>query len=508
MGPAGITDLSVAGSDVSSVTLEWTAVSSTSAEGTTAVVSYDLRYSPRPILTESDFASATPVLSPRAPPRAPGVLEHFVLSDTLLNGQTYYFAIRAIDAATLKGPLSNSPSVDDAARQRLRSLGRLARGAELRAQRPDRDHRPPGRPSAAAPVLPSTRATSRASCSRKEVPRTARPTADGPPMARAIRTTAGDTSRIRGRHSIPPRSRRVASSSTDAGGQLTGGPALVVARFGDTRISGSYRLGLELIAVGRRRPSDPRQHSRTHERAVGHGVRCRHGRLGRAQRLGAERHRGLRPHDRRSSRSRDASCRRRPDTRRTSVRSRPLPGRPRRRHPAPSRCRCLSRLSRSTCAAPGALWAPGGVALELHGTAPGRRRLLRGGLRNRAVAGRPEHDRLGASPTRPGSRERFASHGPAPAATSVGYRIYRWQDAPDGALYTSPEALDRHGRRRRRVRGRRADRGRDVPLRDPGVRRRRATCLRAVRVLRDGGRSRPASSRSPTSRSSRRRRAP
>lgn len=104
--PSTITDLravEVAGvTSPGTVTLAWTAPGSDGKSGQASA--YELRYALSP-MTSGDFAGATPVVGVQAPAVA-GTAETFVLTG-LTVGQTYYFALRAVDGSGARGGVSN-----------------------------------------------------------------------------------------------------------------------------------------------------------------------------------------------------------------------------------------------------------------------------------------------------------------------------------------------------------------------------------------------------------------
>lgn len=91
--PAAVTDLAVSGFDATSVDLSWTATGDDGATGT--ATTYDIRYSTAPILSLSDFGSATPASGEPAP-QASGTPESFSVTG-LTSDTTYYFAMQVTD---------------------------------------------------------------------------------------------------------------------------------------------------------------------------------------------------------------------------------------------------------------------------------------------------------------------------------------------------------------------------------------------------------------------------
>ena len=90
--PGGVTDLAVAGTDWYKVDLRWTAPTD---EPAGPVASYDLRYSTSPIISDADFAAATPVTGEPVP-AAPGTVQTFSVTG-LTASTTYYFAMKTLD---------------------------------------------------------------------------------------------------------------------------------------------------------------------------------------------------------------------------------------------------------------------------------------------------------------------------------------------------------------------------------------------------------------------------
>lgn len=107
--PACITDLRIgemASGSEGSLTLYWTAPGDDDMMGTAAL--YDIRYARTPILTEEDWAAATPLTGIPAPQPA-GYAESFVVVGLEDDGAPYYFCIRAADEVFNWSCLSNSP---------------------------------------------------------------------------------------------------------------------------------------------------------------------------------------------------------------------------------------------------------------------------------------------------------------------------------------------------------------------------------------------------------------
>lgn len=102
--PAAITDLAARPLSASSVRLSWTASGDDGATGTAAT--YDIRISPRRILTETDFLAATP-LTGEPHPQAAGTAETFQVPG-LEPDTVYYFALKAADEVPRSSALSNS----------------------------------------------------------------------------------------------------------------------------------------------------------------------------------------------------------------------------------------------------------------------------------------------------------------------------------------------------------------------------------------------------------------
>ena len=103
--PGQITDLVVSDPTSNSVTLNWTSPLDSSFLG---VVSYDLRYSLTPIVTNSDFENAPQVIVPGGPDTA-GISKSYLLEE-LEFSTLYYFAIKALDIWGNKSEMSNVTS--------------------------------------------------------------------------------------------------------------------------------------------------------------------------------------------------------------------------------------------------------------------------------------------------------------------------------------------------------------------------------------------------------------
>jgi len=104
--PATISDLAVVSTSSSSATLAWTAPGDDGNQGTAQ--SYDLRYAGAPITTNAEFDAANLVNGEPSPSPA-GTRESMTVSG-LQPSTTYYFAIKALDAAGNASSLSNSAS--------------------------------------------------------------------------------------------------------------------------------------------------------------------------------------------------------------------------------------------------------------------------------------------------------------------------------------------------------------------------------------------------------------
>lgn len=103
VAPSAIDDLAVTGQTGDSVSLRWTATGNDGGSGTAAY--YDLRYSLEPIAEQN--WDAAPRATNEPTPRAAGGSESMTVSG-LTSGTSYYFAIRAVDAAGNRSPLSNT----------------------------------------------------------------------------------------------------------------------------------------------------------------------------------------------------------------------------------------------------------------------------------------------------------------------------------------------------------------------------------------------------------------
>lgn len=98
----------VARAQAATVNLSWTAPGDDGNVGTAAA--YDVRYSTANI-TEANWAAASQVTGEPAPKIA-GSAESFSFPLTVVNGTTYYFAIKARDEANNWSALSNVVSVN------------------------------------------------------------------------------------------------------------------------------------------------------------------------------------------------------------------------------------------------------------------------------------------------------------------------------------------------------------------------------------------------------------
>lgn len=103
--PSQIDDLAVVECDQSSCDLSWTSVGNDADTGTADY--YDLRYSTATI-NDGNWAGATQVTG-EPTPKVAGQAETFTVTN-LDPGETYYFAIKAVDPAGNAGALSNVPN--------------------------------------------------------------------------------------------------------------------------------------------------------------------------------------------------------------------------------------------------------------------------------------------------------------------------------------------------------------------------------------------------------------
>jgi hypothetical protein len=103
--PGAVSDLKVTNTTTSSIIINWSAPADNGTEPTSGVVqSYDLRYSTENI-DISNWDSATECTG-EPTPAAPGTGQGFKVN-SLLEGTTYYFAIRSVDERPNLSPLSN-----------------------------------------------------------------------------------------------------------------------------------------------------------------------------------------------------------------------------------------------------------------------------------------------------------------------------------------------------------------------------------------------------------------
>jgi hypothetical protein len=108
--PAAVTDLSAqTGTTVGTVDLSWTASGDDGTTGT--ATSYLVRYSSTEITDQSGWDSATIVTAGIPTPQVAGSSESLIVSG-LTPGDTYYFAVIALDEVGNEGGLSNSPSAE------------------------------------------------------------------------------------------------------------------------------------------------------------------------------------------------------------------------------------------------------------------------------------------------------------------------------------------------------------------------------------------------------------
>jgi hypothetical protein len=108
--PLGVTDLAATAAGHTSIALAWTAPEDPVGKN---VASYEIRYSKTNITNLTDFNAATAINVPT--PKAVGSAETFTVNG-LEPETTYYFAMRARDAAANAGPLSNVASATTKAR--------------------------------------------------------------------------------------------------------------------------------------------------------------------------------------------------------------------------------------------------------------------------------------------------------------------------------------------------------------------------------------------------------
>ena len=104
--PGAVVDLAAEPQSSSSVRLTWTATGDDGSVGTAD--SYNLRRRSQRILTDADFAAATPIggaLSPKAAGKAESLVVSALVADT-----AYYFALKVADEAAQTSPLSNVAS--------------------------------------------------------------------------------------------------------------------------------------------------------------------------------------------------------------------------------------------------------------------------------------------------------------------------------------------------------------------------------------------------------------
>lgn len=104
--PGAIVDLSAAtGTNCGEVALLWTAAGNNGALG--AALSYVVKYSPNPITNQTEFDNAT-TFPQSWTPEPPGESENHTVTG-LASGQTYYFAVEAVDGVPLQASMSNNP---------------------------------------------------------------------------------------------------------------------------------------------------------------------------------------------------------------------------------------------------------------------------------------------------------------------------------------------------------------------------------------------------------------
>ncbi len=100
--PEQITDLAAVDAASNSVTLNWTSPYDSSLGG---IISYDLRFSADPIVTEEDYGNASSILVSGGPDSA-GVAKYYTLRNLDFSTQ-YYFAVKASDIWGNKSTMSN-----------------------------------------------------------------------------------------------------------------------------------------------------------------------------------------------------------------------------------------------------------------------------------------------------------------------------------------------------------------------------------------------------------------
>jgi hypothetical protein len=101
--PAAVGDLVASPTSSSTIRLSWTAVGDDGAAGTAA--SYDVRMSPARILTEADFAAATPLTGEPAP-RSAGSAEQMIVAGIAAD-TARYFRMKVSDESSNASDLSN-----------------------------------------------------------------------------------------------------------------------------------------------------------------------------------------------------------------------------------------------------------------------------------------------------------------------------------------------------------------------------------------------------------------
>ena len=106
--PAWVTNLTVSGAGISSLTMTWTATADDGSDPASgAASSYDARYSTSPI-TAGSWASATQATGEPSP-QSPGSLETFILTG-LLPSATYYVTVKAMDNVGNISPMPDDVS--------------------------------------------------------------------------------------------------------------------------------------------------------------------------------------------------------------------------------------------------------------------------------------------------------------------------------------------------------------------------------------------------------------